>query len=67
VPLADPTFLTVLYLLLNVLYVALVGNALEVGENNRFRFMIDPLALALLAWSVSRFARQFRAPVPRPS
>ena len=67
VPLADPTFLTVLYLLLNVLYVAVAGNALEAGENNRFRFMIDPLALALLAWSVSQFARQFRAAAPRPS
>ena len=25
-----------------------VGNALELGENNRFRFVVDPLCVALL-------------------
>lgn len=33
-----------------VAYVAIVGNALELGENNRFRFMIEPLLFALIAW-----------------
>lgn len=37
-----------LWLVFNVAYVGLVGNLLEVGENNRFRFMTDPLLLALL-------------------
>ncbi len=27
---------------------ALVGNLLELGENNRFRFEADPLSLCLL-------------------
>jgi hypothetical protein len=27
----------------------IVANALEVGENNRFRFVTDPLVLAFLA------------------
>jgi hypothetical protein len=37
------------YLCFNVAWVALVGNFLELGENNRFRFETDPLSLVLLA------------------
>ena len=37
----------ILYLCFNIVYVAFVGNLLEVGENNRFRFMTDPFSLAL--------------------
>ena len=40
--------LTILFLWLNILYVTLVGNAFEVGENNRFRFLIDPFFIILL-------------------
>jgi hypothetical protein len=54
VPAADPSFLVPLYLLLTILFVAFVGNVMEVGENNRFRFMVDPLALALFAWVLHR-------------
>jgi hypothetical protein len=32
----------------NMLWVVVVGNALELGENNRFRFVVDPLCVALL-------------------
>jgi hypothetical protein len=39
---------------LAILYVTLTGNLAEVGENWRFRFVIDPLALALCAAAVSR-------------
>ena len=35
------------FLCLNILYVALIGNTLESGENNRFRFTTDPLSLLL--------------------
>jgi hypothetical protein len=38
----------VLYLCLTVLYVAAVGTSLECGECNRFRFMTDPMYVALL-------------------
>ncbi len=41
--------LTLLFVWFNILYVTLVGNSLEVGENNRFRFIIDPLYVVLLA------------------
>jgi len=38
----------VLYLCGTILYVAFIGNCFEGGENNRFRFMTDPMYLALL-------------------
>ncbi len=34
-----------LFLLMNIVYVTLVGNCLEVGENQRFRYNIDPFLL----------------------
>lgn len=44
----------VLYLCFNITYVAVVGNVFEVGENNRFRFVSDPLYLALLGLFIHR-------------
>jgi hypothetical protein len=41
------TSLPLLFMALTVVYVTLVGNLLESGENNRFRFAIDPLLLML--------------------
>lgn len=49
----------VLWLCFNILYVALVGNLLEAGENNRFRFTTDPLSVALLGLWVQHAARTF--------
>jgi hypothetical protein len=43
-----------LYLCFNIAWVALVGNSLEVGENNRFRFATDPFSVALLGSLLSR-------------
>jgi len=37
----------IFYLCFQILYVALIGNTFEAGENNRFRFMTDPLYLVL--------------------
>jgi hypothetical protein len=39
-----------------VLWVALVGNAIEVGENYRFRLLVAPLCLALSAAALRRRA-----------
>jgi hypothetical protein len=36
------------FLCFTIAYVAVVGNSLELGENNRFRFETDPLSLCLL-------------------
>jgi hypothetical protein len=40
------------FLCFNIAYVALVGNSLELGENNRFRFETDPLSVCLLGLSL---------------
>jgi len=50
---ATARFLTVAYVWLNLLYVMVICNALEVGENNRFRFLTEPMAVVLLAACVS--------------
>jgi len=46
--------LTVLYICLNVLYVALVSNMFSWAENNRMRFPTDPLYVALLGLFIQR-------------
>ena len=43
-----PFSLTLLFLLINIIYVTLAGNFFEMGENNRFRFVIDPFVLIIL-------------------
>ena len=40
--------LLVALLCFNIAFVAVVGNLLELGENNRFRFETDPLSVCLL-------------------
>lgn len=40
---------TLLFAWLNILYVTVVGNAFEIGENQRFRFLINPLLAVMLA------------------
>lgn len=51
---AAPLDLVAAYVLFNVVWVTVVGTAFEAGENNRFRYLVDPLALALLASLVAR-------------
>jgi hypothetical protein len=41
------------FICLNIIYVTLVGNIFELGENMRFRFLINPLFLTLLGLLVS--------------
>jgi len=42
--------ITLLFISLNIPYVAVLGNAIELGENNRFRFMIEPLIFVLMVY-----------------
>jgi hypothetical protein len=60
-PGADPATMAVAFSLLTVLYVGIVGNLAEVGENYRFRLAIDPLALALAAAGVRALVLRARA------
>ena len=46
--------LCLLYLSLTILYVAMVGNALDYRENNRMRFMIEPMITVLIFWMLDR-------------
>jgi hypothetical protein len=48
------------FLCFNIAYVALVGNSLELGENNRFRFETDPLSLCLLGLALPSGIRFLR-------
>ena len=44
----DSSFiLTVMFIWLNVIYVTSVANFIEVGENMRYRFLVDPFYLIL--------------------
>lgn len=54
-----PSLSSLFFLWYNVAWMTLVANALEVGENNRFRFVTDPLVFVFLAalaagWLVRR-------------
>jgi 4-amino-4-deoxy-L-arabinose transferase-like glycosyltransferase len=46
---ADAARATIVFCVGTVLWVALVGNQLEVGENNRFRLLTEPILWALAA------------------
>jgi peptidoglycan/LPS O-acetylase OafA/YrhL len=53
-PGAPPATVTVGFALVTIVYVGVVGNLAEVGENYRFRFVVEPLAVALVAFGVNR-------------
>lgn len=46
--------------LLIVIFATVAGNAVEVGENNRFRFMLDPLIIVLVVAALSRMFAPLR-------
>ncbi len=52
----QPRAATVAFMLFTIGYVALAGNALELGENNRFAFLLQPFVLCLLALLAVPFA-----------
>ncbi|MES2387282.1 MAG: hypothetical protein V4543_04730 [Bacteroidota bacterium] len=50
------------YIAFTVLFITLTGIALEFGENNRFRFQIQPFMLVLTGFSADAFYRLFQKP-----
>jgi hypothetical protein len=52
--------IVVAFLCFNVAWVALVGNLLELGENNRFRFETDALSVALFGLLLQRARTKLR-------
>jgi hypothetical protein len=55
--LRTPAGMVAAFCLLTVAYIMLIGNMAEVGENNRFQFIADPLMLALLAAALSQLPK----------
>ncbi len=52
---ADAPFaLTMLFLAANIAYVTVVSNAVEIGENNRYRFIVDPYLLVIAGVCLER-------------
>jgi hypothetical protein len=51
----QPGGLLLLFMLFNILYVSFVGNSLDIGENNRFRYVIDAFLLLLAFHSLYEF------------
>jgi hypothetical protein len=56
----DKNQITFAYLTLTILWVAIITNLLEFGENNRIRFETDPLIVILLAAAIQSLYRFFR-------
>jgi hypothetical protein len=52
----------VLYMLYNILFVTLIGNTMDIGENNRFRYVIDPFLLILFVFFLRNVIIKFWKP-----
>ena len=53
--------LVALFMLLTVIYLTFIGNFMDIGENNRFRFVIDPFILLLAVRAIHPFIfKRFR-------
>jgi hypothetical protein len=58
--------LCLLFMVANVLWVALLGNALDYRENNRIRFVVEPMIVVMIAWAIDQLLRARDAqPAPR--
>ena len=48
--LAEPKNVFILFMAYNIAYVTLIGNVMDIGENNRFRYTIDPFLSILFVF-----------------
>lgn len=54
------------FMVLTIWYVALLGNLVEYGENNRFRVQTDPMLFTLLCLSIASILRQWSRLTRKP-
>jgi len=59
--LTEPRPALLLFLLWNLLFVSAISIMMDIGENNRFRFVVDPLALLSLAFVIRNSREIFTA------
>jgi hypothetical protein len=59
--LRDADGLTMLYIVLAILYLTPLGALVTLGENNRYRYLLDPLYVALLGVFLARVWRTLTA------
>ena len=57
---SSPLPALVLFMMFNILYVTLVGNTMDIGENNRFRFPVDPYLMILPVFLAKNIVAQDR-------
>ena len=60
-PLNPAYALTLLFLCINIVYVTLISNLIELGENYRFRFVIEPFFLTFLGLILEKGIQKLRA------
>ena len=60
-----PLGLTLVFMWVTVLYVTIIGNAFDVGENNRFRFTINLFTVIIFALFLQKAVGYFRNTVNR--
>ena len=58
----EPVNMLALFMVYNILFVTLIGNTLDLGENNRFRFTVDPLQLLLFVFVIRNIISRSRKP-----
>lgn len=55
------TTATLVYCVFTIVFVSVVGNSLELGENQRFRFLSEPLTWVLITFVIDRGGRALRS------
>jgi hypothetical protein len=53
-----PAGLLLVFMMFNVLYVSIVGNLMDLGENNRFRYVVDSFILLLAVHVLYSYIRR---------
>ncbi len=60
-PPATPAIVTRVYVAMTMVVVFVVGNGLEIRENNRFRWVVEPLMLVVLGIAIQQLVDRYLA------